>query len=106
MAALRRQLANTAATLFFSLVLLKPSAWCDIICMKRENLPWFLPGRSGRRLPGFRLRLACCSGADGGDAEPPALSGLPAVPVAIDQPRLRGDEHRCPHRCPSPRCWV
>ena len=42
MAALRRQLANTAATLFFSLVLLKPSAWGDIRCMKRENLPWFL----------------------------------------------------------------
>ena len=35
-------LAYTAATLFFSLILLKPSAWGDIKCMKRENLPWFL----------------------------------------------------------------
>jgi len=35
-------LAYTAATLFFSLILLKPNAWRDIKCMKRENLPWFL----------------------------------------------------------------
>jgi drug/metabolite transporter (DMT)-like permease len=35
-------LAYTAATLVFSLILLKPSAWGDIKCMKRENLPWFL----------------------------------------------------------------
>ena len=35
-------LAYTAATLFFSLILLKPNAWADIKCMKRENLPWFL----------------------------------------------------------------
>src|SRR5262249_3343315 len=35
-------LAYTAATLFFSLVLLKPGAWGDIKCMKRQNLPWFL----------------------------------------------------------------
>jgi drug/metabolite transporter (DMT)-like permease len=35
-------LAYTAATLFFSLILLKPDAWGDIKCMKRENLPWFL----------------------------------------------------------------
>jgi uncharacterized membrane protein len=35
-------LAYTAATLFFSLILLKPGAWRDIKCMKRENLPWFL----------------------------------------------------------------
>jgi drug/metabolite transporter (DMT)-like permease len=35
-------LAYTAATLFFSLILLKPGAWGDIKCMKRENLPWFL----------------------------------------------------------------
>jgi drug/metabolite transporter (DMT)-like permease len=55
-------------------------------------------GRVGRRLPGLRLRLACRSAADGGDAHPPALSGVPAVPVAIDQPRLRGDELRRPHR--------
>jgi drug/metabolite transporter (DMT)-like permease len=34
-------LAYTAATLFFSLILLKPSAWGDIKCMRRENLPWF-----------------------------------------------------------------
>jgi drug/metabolite transporter (DMT)-like permease len=35
-------LAYTAATLFFSLILLKPGSWDDIKCMKRENLPWFL----------------------------------------------------------------
>jgi drug/metabolite transporter (DMT)-like permease len=34
--------AYTAATLFFSLVLLKPGSWGDIKCMKRQNLPWFL----------------------------------------------------------------
>jgi len=27
---------------FFSLILHKPSAWGDIKCLKRENLPWFL----------------------------------------------------------------
>jgi drug/metabolite transporter (DMT)-like permease len=35
-------LAYAAATLFFSLILLKPGAWVDIKRMKRENLPWFL----------------------------------------------------------------
>src|SRR5262249_28167252 len=35
-------LAYTAATLFFSLVLLKPGSWGDIKSMKRQNLPWFL----------------------------------------------------------------
>jgi drug/metabolite transporter (DMT)-like permease len=35
-------LAYTAATLFFSLILLKPGSWADIKSMKRENLPWFL----------------------------------------------------------------
>ena len=35
-------LAYTAATLFFSLILFKPSSWRDIKSMKRENLPWFL----------------------------------------------------------------
>ena len=35
-------LAYAAATLFFSLILLKPGAWGDIKAMKRENLPWFL----------------------------------------------------------------
>jgi drug/metabolite transporter (DMT)-like permease len=35
-------LAYTAATLFFSLILLKPSAWGDIKRLQRENLPWFL----------------------------------------------------------------
>jgi drug/metabolite transporter (DMT)-like permease len=35
-------LAYTAATLFFSLILLKPGAWRDIKYMKRENLPWFV----------------------------------------------------------------
>ena len=35
-------LAYTAATLFFSLILLKPGSWGDIGGMKRENLPWFL----------------------------------------------------------------
>jgi drug/metabolite transporter (DMT)-like permease len=34
--------AYTAATLVFSLVLLKPSAVADLKRMKRENLPWFL----------------------------------------------------------------
>jgi drug/metabolite transporter (DMT)-like permease len=35
-------LAYAAATLFFSLILLKPDSWTDIKGMKRENLPWFL----------------------------------------------------------------
>jgi drug/metabolite transporter (DMT)-like permease len=35
-------LAYAAATLVFSLFLLKPGAWRDIRRMKRENLPWFL----------------------------------------------------------------
>jgi drug/metabolite transporter (DMT)-like permease len=35
-------LAYTAATLFFSLVLLKPGSGAEIKCMKRENVPWFL----------------------------------------------------------------
>jgi drug/metabolite transporter (DMT)-like permease len=35
-------LAYTAATLFFSLILLKPGSWSDIRWMRRENLPWFL----------------------------------------------------------------
>jgi drug/metabolite transporter (DMT)-like permease len=35
-------LAYGAATLFFSLILLKPGSWGDIKCMKRQNLPWFL----------------------------------------------------------------
>jgi drug/metabolite transporter (DMT)-like permease len=35
-------LAYAAATLFFSLVLLKPGSWGDIKGMSRENLPWFL----------------------------------------------------------------
>jgi len=35
-------LAYTAATLLFSLILLKPGAWRDIRRMRRENLPWFL----------------------------------------------------------------
>jgi len=35
-------LAYTAATLVFSLILLKPGAWGEIKRMKRENLPWFL----------------------------------------------------------------
>jgi drug/metabolite transporter (DMT)-like permease len=35
-------LAYMAATLFFSLILLKPSAWADIKWIKRETVPWFL----------------------------------------------------------------
>jgi len=35
-------LAYTAATLFFSLILLKPGSWADITGTKRENLSWFL----------------------------------------------------------------
>jgi drug/metabolite transporter (DMT)-like permease len=35
-------LAYAAATLIFSLILLKPGAWGDIKRMRRENLPWFL----------------------------------------------------------------
>jgi drug/metabolite transporter (DMT)-like permease len=35
-------LAYLAATLFFSLILLKPGSWGDIKGLKRENLPWFL----------------------------------------------------------------
>lgn len=35
-------LAYAAATVFFSLILLKPNSWTDIRSMKRDNLPWFL----------------------------------------------------------------
>ena len=35
-------LAYAAATLFFSLILLKPGSWRDIRRMRGENLPWFL----------------------------------------------------------------
>lgn len=35
-------LAYTAATLFFSLILLRPGSWADIRRMKSENAPWFL----------------------------------------------------------------
>ena len=35
-------LAYAAATLFFSLILLKPGSWADIRGTRRENLPWFL----------------------------------------------------------------
>jgi drug/metabolite transporter (DMT)-like permease len=35
-------LAYAAATLVFSLVLLKPGSWSDIRNTSRENLPWFL----------------------------------------------------------------
>jgi drug/metabolite transporter (DMT)-like permease len=35
-------LAYAAATLFFSLILLKPGSCADIRRMQRENLPWFL----------------------------------------------------------------
>jgi len=35
-------LAYAAATLLFSLILLKPGAWDDIRGVSRENLPWFL----------------------------------------------------------------
>jgi drug/metabolite transporter (DMT)-like permease len=35
-------LAYAAATLFFSLILLKPNSWTDVRSMKSENLPWFL----------------------------------------------------------------
>ncbi len=34
--------AYAAATLFFSLVLLKPGAWADVRGMRRANVPWFL----------------------------------------------------------------
>jgi drug/metabolite transporter (DMT)-like permease len=34
-------LAYLAATLFFSLILLKPGSWVDIKSVKSENLPWF-----------------------------------------------------------------
>jgi drug/metabolite transporter (DMT)-like permease len=35
-------LAYAAATLFFSLILLKRGSWDDVRRMKRDNLPWFL----------------------------------------------------------------
>jgi drug/metabolite transporter (DMT)-like permease len=35
-------LAYAAATLLFSLILLKPGSWDDIRSMSSENLPWFL----------------------------------------------------------------
>src|SRR5262249_48027921 len=57
-----------------------------------------LLGRAGRRVPGLRLRIAVDSAADGGAADPAALFSLPAVSVAMDQPRIRGDEHRRLHR--------
>jgi drug/metabolite transporter (DMT)-like permease len=34
-------IAYLAATLFFSLILLKPDSWADIRGTSRENLPWF-----------------------------------------------------------------
>ena len=34
-------LAYLAATIFISLVLLRPRSWGDIVGMRRENLPWF-----------------------------------------------------------------
>jgi drug/metabolite transporter (DMT)-like permease len=37
-------LAYAAATLFFSLILLKRGSWDDVRRMKRDNLPWFLAG--------------------------------------------------------------
>ena len=33
---------DAAATLLFSLILLKPGSWDDIRSMSSENLPWFL----------------------------------------------------------------
>jgi drug/metabolite transporter (DMT)-like permease len=94
-------LAYAAATLLFSLILLKPGSWDDIRGMSGENLPWFLSSAVlGRHFPGLRLRLACRSATDGGDADPPALSSLPAVSVTMHQPRLRGDECRRPRRRP------
>ena len=36
-------LAYAAATLLFSLILLKPGSWDDIRSMSSENLPWFFP---------------------------------------------------------------
>src|SRR5262249_28551542 len=35
-------LAYAAATLLFSLILLKPGSWDDIRAMSSQNLPWFL----------------------------------------------------------------
>ena len=35
-------LAYAAATVFFSLILLRPASWRDLGRMRRENLPWFL----------------------------------------------------------------
>ena len=88
-------LAYAAATLVFSLALLKPGACQDIKDVKLENLRWFLcRGRTGRYLSGLGLRFACNSATDGSYADSPALIGLPPVSVAIDQPRPRGDEQR------------
>ena len=94
-------LAYAAATLLFSLILVKPGSWDEIRGMSSENLPWFLSSAVLVAIfPGLRLRLACRSAADGGNADPPALSSFPAVPVTMHQPRLRGDERRRPRRRP------
>ncbi len=37
-------IAYASATLFFALILFKPSSWSDIRGTSRENLPWFLSG--------------------------------------------------------------
>src|SRR4029077_19377011 len=37
-------IAYASATLFFALILFKPSSWADIRSTSRENLPWFLSG--------------------------------------------------------------
>jgi drug/metabolite transporter (DMT)-like permease len=79
-------LAYMAATLFFLMILLKPGIWRDIRPEARKPAVVSVLGRIGRHLPGLCLCLARRGAADGGDADTPALSGLPAVPVATDQP--------------------
>src|SRR5205823_3663246 len=76
-------LAYAAATLVFSLTLLKPGSWDDIRGMSRQNLPWFLSSAVLVAISQAFLRLACGSAAHGGDADPPARSSLPAVSVTV-----------------------
>jgi hypothetical protein len=90
--------AYAAATLVFILVLLKPGSWRDIKDMKLGNAPWFLAAAVlVAHITGVRLRFASDRAADGGDTDLAAFAGLPALPLAMDQSRLRGHEYGRAH---------
>ena len=64
-------LAYAAATLLFSLTLLKPGSWDDIKGMSMQNVPWFLSSAVLVAISqAFVLRLARGSAADSSDADP------------------------------------